>query len=255
MKENTPAKPKSIALRSIAVLELIVNTGHPVSLDEVTYASKLPKPTVFRILAMLQTEGMLRREPLSKRYTIGTRLSSLALSVLQQSALRSEWHAVLDELVNSIGESCNLTTLEGTEVLYLDRVETTLPLRLHLEPGTRVPLHCTASGKLFLSQMSPKQLHRVLGSSALKRYTKKTITDRKVLEMELKKVRKTQIGIHDSECFDDSVAIAVPVLDPSGKYYAAIAVHAPSSRMNIKDCMKHLETLRRGARAIATIIL
>jgi len=249
-----PNKPESIALRSFAILEAVVRAGHPVSLDEVTETSGLPKPTAFRILAMLQEGGLLRREPLSKRYIVGTRLSAFALDVLQQSSLRGEWHRILQELVDEIGESCNLTTLDAGEVLYLDRVETPLPLRLHLEPGTRVPLHCTASGKLFLSQMSPKQLYRVLGRQPLKAYTPRTITDPDALEKELKKVRATQVGLHDSELFDDSAALAVPVVDATGKYYAAIAVHAPASRMSIEAGMRYLPALRRAAHAVSLTI-
>jgi len=134
-------------------------------------------------------------------------------------------------------------------------VETTLPLRLSLKPGTRVPLHCTASGKLFLSQMPPKQVHRLLGKEPLKRYTDKTITDPDVLEEELKKTRSTMVGTYDSEYFSDSVSIAVPIEDPSGRMRAAVAVHAPSSRMTIESCMEHLPTLRRAARAIAAVLI
>jgi len=248
------SKPESIALRSFAILEAVVRAGHPVSLDEVTDASGLPKPTVFRILAMLLEGGLLRREPLSKRYTVGTRLSAFALDVLQQSSLRGEWHRILQQLVDEIGETCNLTTVDAGEVLYLDRVETPLPLRLHLEPGTRVPLHCTASGKLFLSQMSPKQLYRVLGREPLKSYTPHTITDPDELDRELKRVRATQVGLHDSELFNDSAAVAVPVVDATGKYYAAIAVHAPASRMSIEAGMRYLPALRRAARAVSLTI-
>jgi len=247
-------KPDSIALRAFAILEAVVRAGHPVSLDEVTEASGLPKPTVFRILGMLQDGALLRREPLSKRYIVGTRLSAFALDVLQQSSLRGEWHGILQQLVDEIGETCNMTTLDAGEVLYLDRVETPLPLRLHLEPGTRVPLHCTASGKLFLSQMSPKQLHRVLGKGPLKAYTPKTITDPKVLEAELRQVRATQLGVHDSELFEDSAALAVPVVDATGRYYAAIAVHAPASRMSVQSGMRYLPALRRAARAVSLTI-
>src|SRR5260370_4319248 len=156
---------------------------------------------------MLQEADLLQREPLSKRYIVGARTSALAIDVMQHSTLRAQCHAVLQELVDEIGESCNLTMLDGNEVLYIDRVETPLPLRLHLEPGTRVPLHCTASGKIFLSEMSAKQAYRLLGKGPYKRYTDKTITDPDFLEQELRKTKKTQVATHDSELFDASVAV------------------------------------------------
>ncbi len=248
-------KPESTALRALSVLEHVARAGAPLSLDEVTQACHLPKPTVFRILTLLVDAGLLVREPLAKRYTAGARLASLALDVLRHSALRSQSHAILRELVDLVDETCNLTVLDGDEVLYLDRVETSAALRLHLEPGMRVPLHATASGKLFLSQMSPRQIERLIGRPPYKRYTPHTITELDALEADLANVRKTLVGVHDSELFDDSVAIAVPLVDRNGRIYAALALHGPSSRLSIERCMAFLPELREAAAKISAAML
>lgn len=242
---------ESIALRAFAVLEQIVRASGPMSLDDATQACGLPKPTMFRILSSLQSAGLLRRDPVTKRFAVGPRLAAFAVDLWRQSALRAQWRRSLQEVVNVVDESVNLTILEGNEVLYLDRVETARPLRLHLEPGTRVPLHCTASGKLFLSQMTPARVRALLGPQPLPRYTAHTITDYATLAKDLERVRKSRVGTHDCELFDDSVAIAVPVTDAAGRVFAAVAVHAPSSRASIKSCLTHLPTLQKAAAAIA----
>jgi DNA-binding IclR family transcriptional regulator len=242
---------ESIALRAFAVLEEVVRAAAPMSLDEVTHARGLPKSTAYRILSLLQSADLLRREPLTKRYAVGPRLTAFALDLWRQSTLRVQWHRALELAVDEIGESCNLTILEGDKVLYLDRVETRRPLRLHLEPGTRVPLHCTASGKLFLCQMSREQIRRLLGPEPLESFTPRTITTLTDLYQALDRVRATRVGTHDCELFDDSVAIAVPIADPAGYIYAAVAVHAPSSRESIERCMRHLPALRAAAESIA----
>ncbi len=254
-KRRNDVPTESIALRAFAVLEEVVRAAAPMSLDEVTHARGLPKPTTFRILSLLQSAELLRREPLTKRYTVGPRLTAFALDLWRQSTLRVQWHRVLEEAVAEIGESCNLTILEGDEVLYLDRVETRRPLRLHLEPGTRVPLHCTASGKLFLCQMSRDQVRRLMGPEPLESHTDKTITRYADLFDDLEKVLATQVGTHDCELFDDSVAIAVPIADAAGYIYAAVAVHAPSSRESIESCMRHLPALRKAAARIGATMM
>lgn len=251
-RQNEPAATESIALRAFALLEQIVNAPSPMSLDEITLALKLPKPTVFRILNLLRDASLLRREPASKRYTIGPRLTSFAVDLWRSDMLRVQWHRALEEAVAETGESCNLTLLENNQVLYLDRVETSHPLRLHLEAGTRVPLHCTASGKLFLSQMSAAEARRLLGDEPYQQFTSKTITSFEPLQAELAKVRKTGVGTHDCELFDDSVAIAVPVLGPSGAIFAAVAMHAPLSRASIKSSMNFVDALQRAAASIAS---
>jgi DNA-binding IclR family transcriptional regulator len=201
---------------------------------------------------MLQDANLLQREPISKRYTVGPRLASFALDVLQRSDLHAQYQSILQELVNETGETCNLTVMDGIEVFYLHRVETSLPLRLSLNAGTRVPLHCTASGKLFLSQLPPRQVSRLLGLAPLKRYTDKTITDREILDKELKRTRESKVGTYDSEYFNDSVSIAVPVGEQNG---IAVALHGPSSRLSIDACMAHLPALRRAAAAIAAVLI
>ena len=243
-------KDSSSTMRAFSILDYIVKGNNPVSLDEATRGSGLPKATVFRILDMLQEANLLQREPVSKRYTIGPRLAQFALDVLQHSVLHTQCDRILRALVDEVGETCNLTTLDGSEVLYLHRVETPLPLRLSLGPGTRVPLHCTASGKLFLSQLPPRDISRLLGDKPLPRHTDKTIIDRKLLDDALKEIRLTKVGTYDSEYFSDSVAIAVPVGNRNG---LAVAIHAPSSRLTLEDCMVHLPALRRTANALASV--
>jgi IclR family acetate operon transcriptional repressor len=243
---------ESIALRAFALLEQIVNAPGPMSLDEITLALSLPKPTVYRILNLLKDASLLRREPTSKRFAVGPRLTSFAVDLWRSDALRTQWHTALETAVAETGESCNLTLLENSQVLYLDRVETSHPLRLHLDIGTHVPLHCTASGKLFLSELSEADARQALGDEPYRRFTSKTATSFKSLWAELSKVRKSGIGTHDCELFDDSVAIAVPVLGPGGVILAAVAMHAPSSRASIKSCMDHVGSLQRAAAVIAT---
>jgi DNA-binding IclR family transcriptional regulator len=245
---------ESIALRAFAALEHIAVAPGPLSLDEFTSSLQLPKPTVYRILALLKDAGLLRREQATKRYTIGPRLTAFAVDLWRSETLRAQWHRALEDAVAETGESCNLTLLEGNRVLYLDRVETRQPLRLHLETGTRVPLHCTASGKLFLAGMSAADARRLLGDEPYERFTNRTITAFEPLQAELRKVGRSGIGTHDCELFDDSVAIAVPVLGPGGAIFAAVAVHAPSSRESIKSSLRFVAALQRAATAIAATL-
>lgn len=251
-KAEATAPTESIALRAFAALERVVAASGPLSLDEVTSALALPKPTVFRILNLLKDAGLLRRETGSKRYTIGPRLTAFAVDLWRSDALRGQWHRALEEAVLETGESCNLTLLEGNKVLYLDRVETHHPLRLHLEVGTRVALHCTASGKLFLASASAEEAQRLLGDEPYERFTDKTITRFAPLKAALEKVRQTGIGTHDCELFDDSVAIAVPVLVAGSDHvFAAVAVHAPASRASIESSMRFVPALKRAAATLA----
>jgi IclR family acetate operon transcriptional repressor len=178
-------------------------------------------------------------------------MSKLALEVMMRSPQRARRHAILQQLVAEIGETCNLTMLDGNEVLYLDRVETSSPVRVHLAAGSRVPLHCTASGKLFLSQLSERQVATLLGPGPYRRYTDNTIIDPEELQKALRRIRNEGIGTDVGEFLEGSVAVSVPVTDAQGRVCATVAVHGPAPRVTLRSCMDFLPALRRAATAMA----
>lgn len=241
----------SATLRAFAVLDAVVRAEKPPTLAEVMSAVQLPKPTVHRILSLLEGANLLQREPDGKRFGPGPRLAALAIDTLASGFLKAPRHAVLQSLVEEIGETCNVTMLDGSEVVYLDRVETAWPLRMHLNPGSRVPLHCTASGKLFLSQMPRSLRQRLLANSVLKRYTPNTLVEPDALEAELDRCRAENVGTDNEEFLAGMICVAVPVPGPEGRSCAAVAVHAPVARMTIDVALGHLPALRRAAERLA----
>ncbi len=245
----------SSTLRAFTVLELVAGAKTPPTLDELTRSSGLPKPTVFRILGLLARGGFIQRESVEKRYTIGQRTSALSFQVQVNSPLRAQRHAVLVRLVEEIGETCNLTMLDGNEVVYIDRVETNATVRLHMHSGTRVPLHCTASGKLFLANMSAPEMHRLLGPGPFRRYTERTVIDPAGIERRLTKIRSTGVGTDVGEYLEGSVCVAVPVRDANGRVHATVAAHGPAPRMTLKKGYGFLPALHAAAAAIAGTLL
>ena len=237
-------------LRSFAVLEALVASEHAASLTDIVKTCALPKPTVYRMLAMLEAAGLVVRDPGAARYAPGPRLAALGLGIMQNGSLSSARHAILAQLVEKIGETCNFTMLHGGEVMYLDRVEAAWPLRMNLTSGSRVPLHCTASGKLLLAYMAKPARDRILSTLSYKSYTPSTIANRKSLEAELGRIRKARHATDNEEFHAGLVCVAVPTRSPGGRPCAAIAVHAPMSRMPLDRALQYLPLLRDAALAM-----
>ena len=254
-KTSSDDSAASSTLRAFSVLEQIAAADESLTLEELTRISGLPKPTVHRILRLLMRGGLVERHALDKRYVVGPRVCALALAVQMRSPHRRERRAILARLVEAIGETCNFTMLDGSEVVYLDRVETSAGVRLHMDAGSRVPLHCTASGKLLLSDLPPAQMRRLLGSGPLARYTDRTITGIVALERELAKIRASGVGTDIGEYLMGSVCLAVPVRDPYGRMCAAVAVHGPAPRMTLKKGLSFLTAMRGAAAEIAATLL
>ena len=240
----------SAALRAFLILEVIVAAKEPCALADVARTTGLSKPTAFRILTQLESSGMLLREPGDRRYSVGHRLAKLALGVLQNDTLRSERHAILQRLVERIGETCNVAMLDGRQLMYLDRVETSWPLRLHLAPGSRVPLHCTSGGKLFLSRLPRSRWEKLIGPGPFERHTPHTITRADQLERELARIRAEGWSADREELLAGIICLAVPVVDRAGSLIATLALQAPLARMTHAQSLDHLPALRAAAAAL-----
>ena len=146
---NDTAEP--VVIKAFAVIEVILAARRPLSLPELAEALGRPKQTVHRTARQLEEHGFLYREPLRDRYAIGPKLFDISKEVFGWCVRYAPRNAVLARLVEQVAETCNVGILDGDSVLYLDRVESNFPLRAELHPGSRVPVHCTGLGKLFLA--------------------------------------------------------------------------------------------------------
>lgn len=243
----------SAVFRVLDLLQTVASSDRALTLAELCAKLDLPKPTMHRLCQRMENEGYLMREPGGRHYGVGPKLLRMGLDVVR-SGISAERRAVLESLVEAIGETCNFTTLAGHEVLYLDRVEARWPLRLHLEPGSRVPLHCTASGKLFLAAMPPDRCRRLLDAIQLLEMTPRTITDRAGLEAELAAIREQGYSLDREEFLIGLIAIAVPVKDRGGRTFAAIACHAPVARLSLAQAEAHLPILKQASERLATTL-
>ena len=250
-----PRKEDSVpaTLRALAVLEALAAAERPAALGELTAMVRLPKPTLYRMLGMLQAAGLVMREPGARRYAPGPRLAALGRSIMLNASLRGERRAILARLVEELGETCNFTMLDGPQVVYVDRVETAWPLRMTLTSGSRVPLHCTASGKLLLALLPKAARERLVAQLPLTRFTESTLTEPKRLYAELNRIRANRYATDNEEFHAGLVCVAVPVA-ADRRACAALAVHAPASRMPLERALGHLPLLRRAAQAMASTL-
>jgi DNA-binding IclR family transcriptional regulator len=234
--------------KALRVLEAVAARRRPLSIAEIAAALDLPQPTAHRIVGSLEKLGFVGREPGRRRIVEGARFVRLGLDVLRAAAGSGSRHAVLAALAKKSGESCNLGVLAGGHVVYVDRVETQWPLGLRFEPGSRVPLHCTAIGKLLLAQLPDDVLDSHLQAGALARYTGTTITDARKLRAELKKTRAQGYSVDNEEFMSGVVCLAVPVRGPKdGHVCAGLAISAAQARHTLTGMKRFLPDLRIAA--------
>lgn len=240
----------SMAEKVLLILETIAQSEFPLTLEAISTGTGLAKPTTFRLLNTLVEQGFIERDPNGRRFQPSAKLRIIGVNILSVDSVRSQRVAVMKRLVEEIGETCNFNILDGNKVMYLDRVETSAPIRLHVDVGMRVPLHCTASGKLFLSGMTELQVRRALGQEPFLRYTEKTITHYDALFNELEKIRADGYALDESAFLEGFIGIAVPVINSKQKTFATITAHGPASRMQEKPIEFYINPLKRAAQDI-----
>src|SRR5258708_24737936 len=166
------------ALKPLGLLETVAAMQHPATLAELSVSVGVPKPTMHRWLTSLEAAGLLQRTPDGRRFELAPRASRLAFAILGNRPGGTIRHEILQRAVEEVGESCNLTVLDGTQVTYLDRVESNWPLRITFQQGSKVPAYCSASGKLFLALMPPAKRNLVLVQITLYRLPQYTVLDK-----------------------------------------------------------------------------
>ena len=253
-KSDETGSNASSAERSLRVLATLAGEGRPMSLAELVAALGLPKATLHRICAQLLECAFIARDVNDRNFVVGPALRRLALDTLNHDTVRGLRHAVLADLVAVVGETCNFTTTDGAGVLYLDRVEAPWPWRLTLEVGAHVPLHCTASGKLFLAFMPRERRDRLIAHLKLSRMTATTLTSARALREECDAIAAQGHSFDREEFVDGLVAAAVPVRDGAGEVRAALAVHAPTARMSLELAARRVPALHAAARRMAALL-
>ena len=241
-------------LRVFRVVEAVVDANLPVNATQIAKSVGLPVPTVHRICKMLVEHRFLQYEMDGKRLFSGPRMFDLGTRILSASHFSLERRAIMETLVDEVGETCNIALPDGLQMIYAERVETKWPLRIQLPIGSRVPIHCTASGKLYLSSLAPTVFDRILRNIELTVHTTRSIVRAEHLEDEVSKIRTRGYSTDDEEFIEGMVAVAVPIADPKGRFCAGLALHGPKFRTTLQMATDRLGALRRAARQIEDLM-
>jgi DNA-binding IclR family transcriptional regulator len=240
--------------KAVLVLETVIDRPGPVSFGALAMWHGLPKQTVHRIVHQLVNEGLLYKSKSGEGYTVASRLSRLGRRILERAIDEAPVRAILTGLVETIGATCNIGILDNNDVLYLERVECAWPLRMQLQPGSRVPPHCTGIGKMLLASLESRTRKRLVSKLPLKRYTEKTITDRGDLLAELKRIRHQDFALNNQENTTGMMGLAVPIRDREARVVAGLAVHTPVARLTTDAALKQVETLHAAALQIGVAL-
>jgi IclR family transcriptional regulator, acetate operon repressor len=232
--------------RAFELLEVLAEAGGELSLSEAAAACRLPLPTIHRLVRTLVARGYVRQLP-SRRYALGPRLINLGESA---SGMLADWaRPCLAELVEALGETANLSMIDGDRATYVAQVPSRHAMRMFTEVGRRVHLHSTGAGKALLAQLSDDEVAELVSRTGLSAQTERSITDLDTLTRELARIRRQGYAMDDGEQDIGVRCVAVPVLGAPSSF--AISVSGPAARMNAELVARAIPLLRSAAADLA----
>ncbi len=241
-------------LRTLRILEVLGRSDKVMTPTEINDGIGLPKQTIHRLCTTLIEEGYLVRDTSGKGLRPSRRLRDMAAGILNTSHSHIARHQILQQVADRVSETVNFVVPADQGMTYLDRVETDWPFRVQLPIGTCVPFHCTASGKAFLASLNKSAREKMVQSLALEQRTPNTIVTPDHMLRELDKVAQQGCALDNEEFIEGMVAIAVPVLDESGRYAASLAFHGPTPRLTIDRALAQKEMLQEAAEKLNTCL-
>lgn len=224
--------------RGLDALDYLVAQPVPARLTDLAAYLQVDKSNASHILKTLVASGYVEQAE-GRRYRASLKVQASAAPSLEEIiAYRGRLHARLEKLVELTGECAHTAVLVGTQVWYVDKIDSTLPLKVDHPIGALAPLHCTALGKAFLA------FGDNVDPGVLETFTPHTITRRVALDAEIARSRKQGYAVDDEEFTQGIRCVAVPVYDTAGKMIAAIGVSGPTARIDSAD-LKRLGAIAR----------
>jgi len=244
------AGPVGVLTKVLHVLEALDHAPDGLQLRDVVRQTGLNKSTAYRFLAHLENEGYLFRDDVGA-YVVGPKLARLGAGTAYQATLRKFSRPVMQRLWALTSETVNLGVLDGTQVLYVDVMESPHSFRLVSQVGQRRPLHCTALGKAMLAFVPLEERETVIASLGLERLAPRTIVSASRLRKEIDRVLRQGYAVDDEEAGLGSRCVSAAIIDRSKRVTGAISVSGPVSRMNRSRMLEFSRAVREGAQEIS----
>jgi len=241
--------------RALIILETLAKIGVPTTITEISKRTNLSPGTTHRLLHTMMQRGFVAQNPENSKYRLGIKAFQIGNISAYFKDLRSAARPVLEELQKRYNETVNLAILDGSEVVYIDQVESTniVVVRMFAQTGSRGPAHCTGSGKVLLAGLPPNQLKEVVYNMDLIKYTDKTITDPEELIKELNQIKQRGYAIDNGERDEGVWCAAAPIKNTEGMVVAAVSISVPSIRVDSAATQtKLINAIIDGAKRIST---
>jgi len=251
--ENAPITVQAVE-RALLILETLAEAAAPITITEIAQKTNLTLGTTHRLLYTMMQKGFVEQNNENSKYRLGIKAFQIGNAAAYAKDLRSVARPVMEDLQQIYNETVNLATLDGTEVVYVDQVESTsiVLVRMFARTGNRGPAYCTGSGKVLLSSLPQDKLEDIVYSTELKKYSNETITEPELLLKELNRVKQEGYALDLGERDEGVRCVAAPIKNYEGQVVAALSMSGPSTRITTQFIRNELvDAIKEAAKIIS----
>ncbi len=237
--------------RVLQIIEAVSAANRPLTPLDLSEMLNIPKPTMHRLIQQLQEEGFVRVD-LNGTIVPASRTRHMAIHLWQSQQVAIGRYAILQKLVDKIGETCGMAVPYYVDMVYTDRVPCRSALQVYMPTDSTAPMWCTAAGKLYLSTLAKPERETILRHFDLTAKTTHTQTNLKQLSQELDMAAAQKYAVSDEEYIAQTVSVAVAITDTQGRYIGSLYATAPKSRTTLTDLVKFVPDMQQAAEAICS---
>lgn len=237
--------------RTIDIIACVAANNGALTIDQIVTAARLPKSTVFRILATLEARRFVERSPQSQTYRLGSLAVMVGARALGELDIRRIARPHIETLMEATGETVHLSMLNDDTALCIDKIDSTRSIRMSSYVGFRDPLHCSGVGKVLLAFQTEPERKAILSRITLTRQTPRTITDKRLLQQQLDAIRAKGFATDIEEIEEGVGCVAAPIYDHSIRAIASVSISGPTTRINETTLDNLIPLVSRCAAAIS----
>ncbi len=216
--------------RGLAVVKAFSDQRRAMTIAQISHKTGIPRAAVRRCLYTLKQLGYAGSE--ANNFYLKPKILTLGYSYLSSTPLTVSAQPCLNQVSQTLGESCSLAVFEQDEVLYISRSQTSRVMSIALNAGSRLPAYCTSLGRVMLAALPPAELNAYLARVPLRPYTDRTVVSEERLREILEETAQQGFAIVEEELEIGLRSIAVPVRGATGTVMAALNVGAQATRVS-----------------------
>lgn len=243
------SETNSTVLKAAELLHFFLS--HPtLTLPQVVRLSGQPKTSVHRMLNSLEQSGFVRRTA-DGAYELGYVFLQFGQAVADRLDIRKIALPVMQRLREEIGEAVNLIVRDGYEAIYVEKVDTTEPVRVFTAIGRRAPLYGGACPRILLAYMPDEEREAYIQHVKMERIANNTITDPEQLRLAIAQTRDNGYTVSHSELYNYTSAVGAPIYDHSGEVVAGLSIVGPENRYGDDRLPFYIDKTVAAAREIS----